>query len=80
MALLAPQKVPLVLCVQCTIEIAWVDLGRPYPGSYKQEILANRGQKVCSRSTGAIQSCTANMAVIQELTGAKDQITTGMYR
>ncbi len=36
----------------CTIEIAWVDLGRPYPGSYKQEILANRGQKVRSRSTG----------------------------
>ena len=44
----------------CTIEIAWVDLGHPYPGSYKQEILANRGQKVRSRSTGAIQSCTAN--------------------
>ncbi len=44
----------------CMIEIAWVDLGRPYPGSYKQEILANRGQKVCSRPTGVIQSCTAN--------------------
>ena len=29
----------------CTIEIAWVDLGRSYPGSFKQEILANRGQK-----------------------------------
>ena len=36
----------------CTIEIAWVDLGRPYPGSYKLEILANRGQKVRSRSSG----------------------------
>ncbi len=35
----------------CTIEIAWVDLERPYPGSYKQETLANRGQKVRSRST-----------------------------
>ncbi len=43
----------------CTIEIAWVDLGCPYPGSFKQEILANRGQKGRSRSTGAIQSCTA---------------------
>ncbi len=43
----------------CTIEIAWVDLGCPYPGSYKQKILANRGQKGHSRSTGAIQSCTA---------------------
>ena len=45
----------------CTIEIAWVDLGRTYPGSYKQEILANRGQKGRSRSTGAIQSCTASV-------------------
>ena len=44
----------------CTIEIAWVDRGRPFPGSYKQEILANRGQKVRSRSTGTIQSCTAS--------------------
>ena len=43
----------------CTIEIAWVDLGRPYHGSYKQRILANRGQKVRSRSTGVIQSCMA---------------------
>ncbi len=43
----------------CMIEIAWVDLGRPYPGSYKQETLANRGQKGRSRSTRAIQSCTA---------------------
>ncbi len=42
-----------------TIEIAWVDLGHPYPGSYKQEIPANRGQKVRSRSTRAPQSCTA---------------------
>ncbi len=45
----------------CTIEIAWVDLGRPYPGSFKQEILANRGQKGRSRSTGTIQSCTATV-------------------
>ncbi len=29
--------------------------------SYKQEILANREQKVRSRLTGAIQSCTANL-------------------
>ncbi len=29
----------------CTVKIAWVDMGRPYPGSYEQEILANRGQK-----------------------------------
>ena len=43
-------------------EIAWIDLGRPYPGSYKQEILANRGQKVRSRSTGAIQLGRANRA------------------
>ncbi len=48
----------------CTIEIAWVDLGRPYPGSYRQEILANRGQKVRSRSTGVIQSCTANWELL----------------
>ena len=43
----------------CTIGSPWVDLGRPYPGSFKQEILANRGQKGRSRSTGVIQSCTA---------------------
>ncbi len=49
----------------CTIEIAWVDLGRPDPGSYKQEILANRGHTVRSRSTGAIQSCTANGLILQ---------------
>ncbi len=29
----------------CTIEIAWVDLGRPDSGSFKQEILTNRRQK-----------------------------------
>ncbi len=46
-------------CMHPRIEIAWVDLGRPYPGSYKLEILANRGQKVRSRLTGAIQLCTA---------------------
>ncbi len=45
----------------CTIETALVDLGRPYPESYKQEICINHGQKVRSRSTGAIQSCTAGV-------------------
>ena len=31
----------------CTIEITWVELVRHDPGSYKHEILANRGQRVC---------------------------------
>ncbi len=48
----------------CTIKIAWVNLGRPYPGSYKQEIFANRGQKVRSRSTGEILSCMAIESII----------------
>ena len=51
---------------QCTIEIAWVDLGHPYPGPYKQEILTNRGQKVRSRLTGAIQLCTASETPLNE--------------
>ena len=34
--------------------------GAPIPVQYKQELLANRGEKVRSRSTGAIQSCRAN--------------------
>ncbi len=29
----------------CMIEIAWVDLGCPYPGSYKQEIPVNLDKK-----------------------------------
>ncbi len=43
----------------CTIEIAWVVLRRPYPGSYRQEILANHAQKVRLQSTQALQSCKA---------------------
>ncbi len=43
----------------CTIEIAWVDLGRPDPGCYKREILVSHGQK---RRLWSTQSCTANCA------------------
>ncbi len=30
----------------CMVEITWDDLVRPFPGFYRQEILANRVQKV----------------------------------
>ncbi len=49
----------------CTIEIAPVDLGRPYPGSFKQEIPAKRGQKGRSRSCTAIEAMRSIISVYQ---------------
>ncbi len=46
-----------------------VNLGRPDPCSYKQEILANRAQKVHLQPTQAIQSCTS-IQFITEVAGS----------
>ncbi len=67
---------PVLAHWPCMIEIAWVNLGRLYPGSYKQEILANRGQKRRPQSTQAIQSFMASLGNLRDLTG----LATGFQR
>ena len=54
----------------CTFVMAWINLERSDPSSFKQKLLVNRAQKHCSGALWRCQMCMTNESMQPDITSS----------